>query len=173
MLAALSVSSNVTTAAKAAQISRDSHYRWLREDPEYALAVTDAHEQAVDSLEQEGWRRAREGLRSYKFFQGVPLMIRCPPDHPDAEPRVTESGETLYFRHYYELRFSDTLLIFLLKGERPDKYRDRYDIRQETEVTQNIYMTIEERVRAAQEKFAGLPAALRKRMTNGNADGIN
>jgi hypothetical protein len=28
---------------------------------------------------------------------------------------------------YYELEYSDTLLIFLLKGIRPEKYRERFE----------------------------------------------
>ena len=52
-------------------------------------------------------RRAKDGLVKYKFKRdGTPL------EHP-----VT--GEP-----YYELEYSDTLLIFLLKAARPHKFRD-------------------------------------------------
>ena len=31
----------VTTACKAVGISRDTHYRWMKEDPEYKAAILD------------------------------------------------------------------------------------------------------------------------------------
>lgn len=111
-LAAYARTGNVTQAAAAAGITRRTHYVWLHEDgPDgdaYREAFERAEEEAADWLEAEARRRAVEGVVRYKFDKkGNPLR------HP-----VT--GEP-----YYELEYSDTLLIFLLKGARPDKYADR------------------------------------------------
>jgi hypothetical protein len=108
-LAAYLETGNITRAAEAAKCHRNSHYNWL-EDDDYAAAFADAKEAAADGLEAEARRRAVEGLRKYKFHSqsGRPLL------HP-------ETGDP-YFEHDY----SDTLLIFLLKGAMPEKYADRH-----------------------------------------------
>lgn len=109
-LAALAETGNVSRAAEVAGVDRRTHYRWLKEDEDYAERASDAMDQAADYLEGEARRRATEGLRQYKFDKGVPIL------HP-----VTKEP-------YYEHSYSDTLLIFLLKGARPEKYRDRQQV---------------------------------------------
>jgi len=99
-LAAYATTGNISRAAEIAEISRKSHYRWL-EDESYVSAFDDAHEQACDSLEQEARRRAAEGVEEPVFYQGK------------------EVGTVR--------RYSDTLLIFLLKGAMPEKYKDRVE----------------------------------------------
>jgi hypothetical protein len=132
MLAALAITGNVTRAADAAKVGRTTHYEWLEADPGYAKAVGAAMDEAADRLEDEARRRAAEGLVRYKFHQGSPVL------HP-----VT--GEP-----YYELEYSDTLLIFLLKGARPHKYRDGYE---------QTGDTAEEIARRAKELLAQMEAA--------------
>jgi hypothetical protein len=100
----------VTHAAVAARVSRRTHVNWMKNDPAYALAFADAREHAGDLLEREAMRRGVEGVRRFKFSPGGK-----PYRHP-------ETGEP-----YSELEYSDTLLIFLLKGIRPEKYRERYE----------------------------------------------
>lgn len=102
MLAAISETGNVSKAAEAANVHRPSHYQWLKDDPEYAAGVVDAMEAAADKLEEEARRRAHDGVDEPVFYQGeVCGTVR---------------------------KYSDTLLIFLLKGARPDKYRERTSI---------------------------------------------
>ena len=84
-----------------AGIDRGTHYDWLRKDPEYRAQFEAAQVQAADRLEDEAVRRAYEGV----------------------ERPVTVAGKRELVRKY-----SDTLLIFLLKGLRPAKYRERYDV---------------------------------------------
>ena len=111
-LAAIRETGNITEAAKAAGVHRNSHYNnWLK-DKEYAKEFVDAMDEAVDGLVKEAKRRATEGLRKYKFHSqsGKPIL------HPD-------TGEP-----YYEHEYSDTLLIFLLKGARPETYRDNVKV---------------------------------------------
>lgn len=96
----------VTQAAAAAGIDGRTHRGWREDDPEYLEAFEEAIEVAGDLLEAEAQRRAVEGLVSYKFTKlGDPIV------HP-----VT--GEP-----YYELSFSDALIIKRLEARRPELYR--------------------------------------------------
>ena len=101
-LAAYSELGNVSQAAKLVAMDRGNHPRWMREDPEYAEAFAEAKEIACDNLEAEARRRAVEGTEKPVFHNGqVCGTIR---------------------------EYSDTLLIFLLKGAMPEKYRERYGV---------------------------------------------
>lgn len=102
MLAALAETGNVSKAAEAAGIDRGTHYKWASADPEYKAACVDAMESAADKLEEEARRRAHDGV-----------------DEP-----VYQGGKKVGTVRKY----SDTLLIFLLKGARPEKYRERSSI---------------------------------------------
>lgn len=106
-LSAFSIAGTVTGAAKAAGVSRRSHSTWLREDPSYAKAFATAQDMACDRLEQEAIRRAVSGVERKKFHKGEPII----------DPSTGEQ--------YVEREYSDTMLIFLLKGLRPEKYGDR------------------------------------------------
>lgn len=76
-------------------MGRRTHYDWLKADQTYALQVADAAEEAADNLEWELLTRARDRLEDSEV--------------PEGKKRI---------------RGSDLLLIFLLKGLRPWKYRD-------------------------------------------------
>ena len=90
-------------ACEAAEVGRSSHYRW-RSDPEYREAFELAEEDAADVLEAEARRRAVEGVeKPVGWYKGEP-------------------GGSV--REY-----SDVLLIFLLKGLRPERYRDRVEFK--------------------------------------------
>lgn len=99
-LAAFSRCATVTYAAEAAKVTRQQHYNWLR-DPEYQQAFEQARETAIEVLEAEAVRRAVLGRDEPVYFQGKVVG------------RIQ--------------RYSDILLIFLLKGARPEKYRDRHE----------------------------------------------
>ena len=88
---------NITQAAQSAKVSRQSVLTWRQQYPAFADALADADEQVTDDLEAEALRRAKGWT----------------------EVRVAADGTT------YEVhKYSDTLLIFLLKGRRPEKYRE-------------------------------------------------
>ncbi len=103
VLAAYPHTGTVKQACETANVARGSHYEWLKTDPEYAAAFEDAREQFTESLEAEAVRRAREGY----------------------EEPVFHNGKIIGHRR----RFSDLLMIFLLKANNPDRYRET--IRQE------------------------------------------
>lgn len=98
-LAAFAEVGNITRAAEVAGISRAMHYDWLKDDPDYPDLFQAADQQACDRLEQEARRRAVEGTLKPVFHKGEECGV------------VRE--------------YSDTLLIFLMKGAMPDKYKDR------------------------------------------------
>ena len=93
---------NVSRACEVSGIARQSLYDWRLADPVFAKQWDDAVEFGTDQLEQEARRRAYQGVDEPVFYQGE------------------ECGAVR--------KYSDTLLIFLLKGRRPDKYRERVQI---------------------------------------------
>jgi len=60
-IAALTSHGTVFHAAQAAGISRQTAYRWQREDPEFADQWDEAHEQAVDEVESVLFQKALSG----------------------------------------------------------------------------------------------------------------
>lgn len=58
----------VSSAAKAAGISRDTHYRWLKEDEEYSQAVNDLDEVALDFAETALHRQIQAGSTPATIF---------------------------------------------------------------------------------------------------------
>jgi hypothetical protein len=104
----------VTRAATAARVDRATHQNWMKypgpPGEAYRLAFEQAEAMAADILEDEARRRAVEGLVRYQFDRaGNPLMF------PGTK------------KPYYELEYSDTLLLAQLKANRPDKYRERIE----------------------------------------------
>lgn len=98
-LDALAETGNVLASAELTNLNRRELYRLRANDPAFAGSWDEALSQAADALEAEARRRALDGWEEPVFYQGV------------------ESG--------YVRKYSDTLLIFLLKGLRPDRFRDR------------------------------------------------
>ncbi len=95
----MAATGNVSLSAKAAGIGRTAAYEERARDARFAAEWDEAHESFLDKAEQEAFRRALRGVREPAgWYQGTP------------------GG--------YVQRYSDTLLIFLLKGGRPEKYRD-------------------------------------------------
>jgi hypothetical protein len=98
----------ISHALKDAGVGHTAHYKWMNDDvyPEeadqYCEAFKEAHNHSIGLLEQEARRRATQGTLEDVYFQG----------------RVVGRKRT----------YSDVLLIFLLKGASPEKYRDRTEI---------------------------------------------
>lgn len=91
---------NIRDAAQVAGIDRSTHYAWLRDDLDYRQRFATAESDAADLLEREARRRAVVGVEEAVYYKGQQVgAVR---------------------------KYSDVLLIFLLKGLRPEKYRERY-----------------------------------------------
>ena len=97
----LQATGNIRAACLAAKISRATFYEHRKADAAFETQVSEALEDAGDILETEAWRRAVKGVLKPVFQQGS---------------RVGSIRE-----------YSDTLLIFLLKGTKPQKYKDRVE----------------------------------------------
>ena len=98
-LDALSTSGNVTASCEAARIGRQSAYDWRNDDPAFAAAWVEAQKLGTDALEDEATRRATVGTEEPVWHQGQ------------------QCGTVR--------KFSDTLLIFLLKARDRDRFMDR------------------------------------------------
>jgi len=100
-LETLAKTGNITLSAKKAKVDRANAYRIRGEEKEFAEAWDNALADSGDLLEQEARRRAAKGVRK-PVYQGGKLVG-------------------------YVQEYSDTLLIFLLKGAKPEKYRERFE----------------------------------------------
>ncbi|MAK37342.1 MAG: hypothetical protein CMC15_14400 [Flavobacteriaceae bacterium] len=58
----------VTTASKACNISRRTHYRWLEEDEEYAKSVKEIKDIALDFAESQLHKQIGEGNTTATIF---------------------------------------------------------------------------------------------------------
>ncbi len=106
---------NVTWAAREAGLPwRTIVYDWQELDDEFAQAFRQAEIEATETMEQEAYRRAVNGVAEPVYHQGA------------------EVGAVQ--------KYSDTLLIFMLKARAPEKYRD------------NVTVTLQ--VRAEAERIA-------------------
>lgn len=125
-LASLSEQGNIRLACESegVKIDRSTAYRLRESDPAFAAAWAAALDQAADLLEEEARRRAYEGLRRVKFDRGRPIMVPV----VGADGLIVRDADgNAELVPYVEHEYSDTLLIFLLKGVRPEKYRQRMD----------------------------------------------
>lgn len=122
-LTALSLTGNVRLACESADVHKSTVYARRDDDELFSLAFAQARDDAADRLEEEARRRAVEGVVKLKFHEGTPIMV--PGVNADGTPAKNAKGEPIYVP-YVEHEYSDTLLIFLLKGARPEKYRENH-----------------------------------------------
>jgi hypothetical protein len=123
-LAAYASTGNITAAAKASGVHRSQHYDWLSLDPEYAIAFAAAHDEAADLLELEARRRALEGVQKPVIYQGELSFL---PKLAGGQVVTDDVGRPILSDVPLTIReYSDTLLIFLMKGARPQVYRDNF-----------------------------------------------
>jgi len=97
-LTVLERTGNVMAAAKAARVNRSTAYDERERNKEFADAWKEAVEAAIEGMELEAHRRAVKGTLKPVFYKG------------DQCGKIRE--------------YSDTLLIFMLKAHKPEKYRD-------------------------------------------------
>lgn len=108
-LAAFAEGGNTTVAARWAHITRQNHSKWMREDPTYPARFAEAEKQATRLLTDEAVRRASEGVSRPVLYKGRHVHV---------------GGRPLY-----ETEYSDTLLMFLLKGLEPERFGDKQNIK--------------------------------------------
>lgn len=125
-LAALAACGVVGQALVAAKIPcRSTVQRWRKDDQDFADAYNQALETATDKLETEARRRAVNGVDEPVFYKGERVgAVR---------------------------RYSDKLLEVLLKGNRPDKFKDR------VEHSGTLDVSIAERLARARTRVGSAP----------------
>jgi len=92
----------VTAACEAAGISRDTAYQERQRDEAFALAWADVEERSTETMEAEAYRRAVTGT---------------------TKPLVSAGKHVCDVQEY-----SDSLLQFMLRARRPDRYRENVKV---------------------------------------------
>lgn len=122
-LNALKKTGNVSLSAKEAGINRQTAYEWREKDATFAALWQEALDEAIDTLEEEAWRRGRDGTPEYVTC-GKGLVL-------------DKNGEPLM-----QNRYSDTLLVRLLTAHRPERFKDRSSV--DMNVTGNLAEMLDE-----------------------------
>ena len=94
---------NITAVCRLMNITTDNVLKARKKDPDFDKKVLNAIDEGYDTLEEEARRRAVDGVVEPVFYKG--------------ELIVSKGGVPAGIRKY-----SDQLLIFLLKGYRPKKF---------------------------------------------------
>jgi hypothetical protein len=144
-LAALSEGYAVKYACIAAGVTRSRVYAWRDEDAGFRAAWDAALADGTETLEQEARRRAVEGTEEPIYQQGNLIgTVR---------------------------KYSDTLLIFLLKGRKPDTYRDNVAVDHKGKVQHDHTGTVKfDPSKLPLETLIALRSAFVP--TNGHANGV-
>lgn len=115
----LKYAGNVTRACELSKISREAVYARRNANPEFEARFQEVKAQAIEVMEDEATRRAFEGVEEGIYFQGSKIDLK-----------------TVY---------SDGLIQFLLRANKPEKYKDRLST-ENTNVNANFTMTDDEQV---------------------------
>jgi len=98
----LANTANVSVACAHSRMSRGFAYKWREEDSDFAEDWNKALNMGLAAAEDELVRRAVAGVREPVYYQGARIGTMK--------------------------RYSDILLMFLLKAHNPEKYRERAEI---------------------------------------------
>src|SRR5829696_6811049 len=98
----LTAQGTVSHAAQAAGVSRNTAYRWRREDLEFAEAWDEAHENAVDAVESSLYQKALSGdticmifyLKGHRPIYRDRLNIDIKQVKSEVEERIAHLGIT-------------------------------------------------------------------------------
>jgi hypothetical protein len=111
-LAAFEETGMVSRACEAIGISRQTAYMERQRNEGFAIDWADVEERTTETMEREAYRRAVEGI---------------------TEPVVSAGKHVTDVTSY-----SDRLLEFMLKARRPEKYRDRVDVKHSGGIEQRV-----------------------------------
>lgn len=113
----LSMSRNVAHACRSIGIARSTAYDWREEDENFKRMWDEALKIADDTIEHTAWGRAIEGWEEPVFYRGEICG--------------------------YVRKYSDPCLLALMRGNIPDKYKDRSEI-QQTNTTRAVVHVVHE-----------------------------
>jgi hypothetical protein len=129
-LGALRVSGNITAACAQTGVGRRTVYSRRDSDQDFAAQLHDAIEESTDLLEQEARRRAHDGVDEPVVYQGELMGTWVKGGMVVAQGTPGAALVPLTIKKY-----SDQLLVQLLKAHRPEKYRERYEVQHGGRVT--------------------------------------
>ena len=112
---------NVSESCAKAEVGRVTVYRHRKENPEFAKAWEEALAIGTQALEDEAKRRAFSGWEEPVIHQGRRQYEEVV-DEKTGEVKLVPVGVRKY---------SDTLLIFLMKGLKPETYKERAHVQSE------------------------------------------
>jgi hypothetical protein len=141
---------SVKLAAQAAGCGADVHYRRMRsDDPDdapYQREFAKAHEEAlklqadriaqkaqeldaeIEYAEDELYRRAVHGIEEALTFQGQQTYV--PLRHEDGSLRLNADGHVMFSGEPATVnKKSDRMLEFYLKAAKPERYRERHEVK--------------------------------------------
>jgi hypothetical protein len=123
-------SANVKYSCEVTDINRATFYRWKAKDKVFAALLADAEPDASDTLEYAAYERGVKGVESYVVSQGHMVYEEIPVLKDDGTPKLDAQGKQVMLRGkpLTERKYSDTLLITLLKARLPGKYKDKQQI---------------------------------------------
>ena len=125
-LSLVKVGVSATSAAEKCKISVRNCYRLRDRNAKFRRLWEESLDFAVEAAEQELRRRAVDGVERPVFYKGEKIAT--------------------------EKEWSDQLLLAYLRANRPEKYRERSEVRHDGEVRQTAVVVIADR---------GLPADVR------------
>lgn len=128
---------NVKYCCQVAGISRKTFYQWKSRDKTFQSLLADVEPDACDVLEYAAYERAVKGIESYVVSQGRMVYEDIPAFNKDGTPKLDayEKQVMLHGAPLTERKYSDTLLITLLKARIPAKYRDKQQIDLNAQIT--------------------------------------
>lgn len=138
-IAAFRRNANITESCRLAKLDRRTVYLWLDQDPQFKDDFSVAREDATDLLELEARRRAVDGWEQPVYQKGAEVgRIRL---------------------------YSDRLMEVLLKGHRPETFKDRQDVNMTARVgpLQDPRLTADEELEARLAVSLAQVEALRAR----------
>lgn len=121
-LKAYAMSGNISAAARAAGVTRNHVMHLRRDNAEWAQAMAEARDVAVDYLEARAQKRIREERQAT-----ITRVRQVKERAKDGTMRVVEEVTETETR--VQQGASDALISTMLKANRPEVYGDRHDIR--------------------------------------------
>jgi hypothetical protein len=108
-LAAFTKTLQLTAAAKASGVDLSTHYKWLKDDPQYCIDYEKARNDVAQRCEDVAIAHACDGVKKTLYYRGRPIHI----------------GKTR--THAYVVEYDHSLLLNVLRRLRPDDWRERVD----------------------------------------------
>ena len=120
-------SGNIKHSCKVAGINRSTFYEWRDHDEAFKAQLPDAVEDAHDTLEYAAHERAVRGVESFVVSMGRVVYEDIPVLDEQGKPKLNKNQDTIMRRGkaIKERKYSDQLLITLLKANMPEKYKDQ------------------------------------------------